>query len=111
MARRSRVNRQSIPGYDEQRPNRDDRRRDHRKARHAANQKLHSIADPEELAPLPEVRRSRDREPLPATEPERRRFKVWKTPFWKRRDHYQDMKAELDSRWEEVTAPPEEEDW
>ncbi len=111
MARRSRENRQSIPGYDDQRPGRDDRARDHRNARHVAKEMLRVSVDPEELEPLPEVRKSHGHVPGPPPEPERRRFKVWKTAFWKRRDHYQDMKAELEAKWEEVTAPPEEEDW
>lgn len=100
MARRSRDRRRNIPGYDEFRPRRDDRARDHRKVRHAANQMLHTIADVEELAPLPEVRADHhpggelvDRE---APEP---RFAVGKTKFWKRRGQYKEYRARLEARW------------
>lgn len=111
MARRARERRNSIPGYDEHRPSREDRKREHRKVRHAAKNMLHSIDDPESLAPLPEVKRTRDHEPMTVPEPAKRRFKVWKTKFWKRRDQYQDLKSSLDARWEEVNAPSEEDDW
>lgn len=105
MAKRSRRNRHSIPGYDESRPNREERKLEHRRVRHAAHQMLHMIDDPEDLAGLPEVRRARQGEapPTPDT-PSKRRFKVWKTKFWKRRDRYQDMKAELDSNWPVITS-------
>ncbi len=107
MAKRSRQNRNSIPGYDE-RPSRQDRRRQHRQVRHAAHQLLATVDDPDEIS-LPEIRRNRAHEPVPATpEIEHRRFKVWKTKFWKRRDAYRDMKESLDSRWADVTAEPEE---
>ncbi len=109
MARRARDRRKAIPGYDEFRPTQDDRRRSHRQARHAANQMLHTLADPDELAGLPEVRSDRHREPEPvSSEVERRRFKVWKTKFWKRRDGYRQMRAKLDARWDDVTSEPEE---
>jgi hypothetical protein len=110
MARRSRENRTATLGYDEHRPSADDRRLDHRRARHTANQMLHTAADPEEIEPLPEVKRTREHEPMEAPEVQRRRFKVWKTKFWKRRDNYRDMKAEMDARWPEVTEDPED-DW
>jgi hypothetical protein len=109
MATRSRAHRKSIPGYDEQRPSRDERIREHRKARHAAHQLLHTVDDPDELDPLPEVKRDRLREPVEPGEVGKRRFKVWKTKFWKRRDSYQDMKAAMDARWEDVAA--EDEEW
>jgi hypothetical protein len=109
MARRARDRRKAIPGYDGFRPKQDDRRRSHRQARHAANQMLHTLADPDELAGLPEVRSDRHREPEPVnSEVERRRFKVWKTKFWKRRDGYRQMRAKLDARWDDVTSEPEE---
>jgi hypothetical protein len=111
MARRSRENRTATLGYDEHRPNRDDRRQDHRRTRHAANQMLHTAADPEELEPLPYVKRTREHEPIGTTEVQSRRFRVWKTKFWKRRDGYRDMKAQMDARWEEVSAKDDEDDW
>ncbi len=107
MAKRSRTNRKSIPGYDE-RPSREDRQRQHRQVRHAAHQLLTTVEDPDEIS-LPEVRRNRAHEaPDLGSEIERRRFRVWKTKFWKRRDGYREMKESLDARWEEVTAEPEE---
>jgi hypothetical protein len=109
MARRSRDHRKTIPGYTEARPTRDDRQTDHRRARHAAHQLLHTVADPEELEPLPEVKRNRAHEPVePEAEVGSRRFRVWKTKFWKRRDSYRDMKAGMDAKWIEVTETPEE---
>ncbi len=107
MAKRSRQNRTSIPGYDE-RPSREDRRRQHRQVRHAAHQMLATVDDPDEIS-LPEIRRNRVREQVGgASEVERRRFRVWKTKFWKRRESYRDMKESLDARWADVTAEPEE---
>lgn len=103
MARRSREHRQEIPGYDESRPSREERRKSHRATRHATNQVLHTFADPEEIV-LPEERRSRTGQVAngPA-EPSRRRFKIWKTKFWKRRDQYRDRLAEVDSEWPVIT--------
>ena len=101
MAKRSREHRLDIPGYDDERPTRDDRRLEHRATRHATHQMLHAIDDPEEIV-LPEARRTaarsidtagRDSDPAP------HRFKVWKTRFWKRRDRYRTEKAALDSEW------------
>lgn len=105
MAKRSRNNRHQIPGYDESRLSREERRLEHRRVRHAAHQMLHMIDDPEEVAGLPEVRRNRqpDAGPSPDT-PARSRFKVWKTKFWKRRHRYQDMKSEIDSNWPVITS-------
>ncbi|MFP5331479.1 MAG: hypothetical protein ACLGHX_03820 [Acidimicrobiia bacterium] len=104
MARRSRDRRRSIPGYDEFRPRRDDRARDHRKVRHAAHQMLRTVADPEELAPLPEVRpdHHHERETAPAADSAVQRFDVGKTKFWKRRDQYKNFRARLDSRWTDL---------
>lgn len=102
MARRSRTHRQEIPGYDE-RPSRDDRRLQHRATRHAANQILHVLDDPDEVV-LPEERRTRDANgspPHPA--PEQRRFRLWKTKFWKRRHEYRAEKAALDAQWPVIT--------
>jgi len=106
MAKRSREHRQDIPGYDESRPTREERKQQHRANRHAANQALHIIEDPDEIV-LPEDRRTRSHEALPAANgsdaPARHRFRVWKTKFWKRRDSYRDDKAALDSDWPVIT--------
>lgn len=111
MARRSRDNRKRIPGYEEERPSREDRAREHRRVRHQTHQILGAVDDPEEVDPIPEVRRTRPDVPSEPAVPERHRFRVWKTKFWKRRDAYHDLKAELDARWEEFAEPDEEEDW
>ena len=104
MAQRARDHRKDIPGYDETRPDRDARKREHRKVRHATNQMLAAAADPDEIT-LPAVRRHErlDETHAPA-ESSGRRFRVWKTKFWKRRHRYQDMKQELDSRWPVITS-------
>ncbi|HEY6635732.1 MAG TPA: hypothetical protein VI141_08990 [Acidimicrobiia bacterium] len=103
MAKRSREHRQDIPGYDESRPTREERKQQHRANRHAANQVLHTIADPDEVV-LPEERRTRTHETGPGqNETGRNRFRVWKTKFWKRRHDYRDHKAELDSSWPVIT--------
>lgn len=104
MARRARDHRNDIPGYDDTRPGRDERKRQHRKVRHAANQLLSSVEDPDDLT-LPDVRRRRfDEGNGAAPSPSNRRFKVWKTKFWKRRHGYQDMKARIDSNWPVITS-------
>ena len=102
MAKRSREHRQDIPGYDENRPSRDERKQQHRANRHATNQMLNAYEDVEEIV-LPEAKRTRKQEP-PASanatpEVEKRRYKVWKTKFWKRRDGYKDQKAAMDAEW------------
>jgi len=103
MAKRSRENRQDIPGYDESRPSREERKQQHRATRHAANQQLHMADDPDEIV-LPTERRTRQPEyPIGRNEPEHRRFKLWKTKFWKRRDDYRAQKADLDSEWPVIT--------
>ncbi|HUF96184.1 MAG TPA: hypothetical protein VMO52_08915 [Acidimicrobiia bacterium] len=105
MAKRSRKHRNQIPGYHESRPSREERRQEHRRVRHAAHQMLHMVDDPEEVVALPEVRRSRQPDALPVADvPSKNRFRVWKTKFWKRRDRYQDMKAQLDSNWPVITS-------
>jgi hypothetical protein len=105
MAKRSRKNRHQIPGYDESRPSREERKQQHRQVRHAAHQMLHMVDDPEEVDALPEVKRSRQHEAPPvADSASRNRFKVWKTKFWKRRDQYQDFKANIDSNWPVITS-------
>jgi hypothetical protein len=105
MAKRSRNNRQSIPGYDDSRPTREERKQQHRRVRHAAHQILHMVDDPEELSGLPEVRSTRHHEsPDVSDAPNKNRFKVWKTKFWKRRDQYQDVKAEMDAAWPVITS-------
>lgn len=104
MARRAREHRKDIPGYDDTRPDRDERKREHRQVRHAANQILATAADLDEVT-LPDVRRRRYHEINgPAEAPNPNRFRVWKTKFWKRRDRYQDMKLELDARWPVITS-------
>ena len=103
MAKRSREHRQEIPGYDESRPSRDERKQQHRANRHAAHQMLHTFEDPDEVV-LPEERRTRGQENISAeSEPGRRRFRVWKTKFWKRRDDFRDQKAAMDSSWPVIT--------
>ncbi|HEX6221073.1 MAG TPA: hypothetical protein VF115_08255 [Acidimicrobiia bacterium] len=103
MAKRSREHRQEIPGYDESRPTREERKQQHRAMRHATNQKLHTLEDPEDVV-LPQERRTRNNETGNGNpEPEKRRFRVWKTRFWKRRDDYRDQKAALDSSWPVIT--------
>jgi hypothetical protein len=103
MAKRSREHRQEIPGYDESRPTREQRKQQHRANRHAANQMLHTIEDAEEVV-LPEERRTRTHETGNGlNEPEKRRYRVWKTKFWKRRGHYRDRRAALDSDWPVIT--------
>ena len=104
MAKRSRENRQEIPGYDESRPSRDERKQQHRQVRHETNQKLHMVDDPEEVDVLPEVRGTRGHDaPREVHEPEKRRYKIWKTKFWKRRDDYHAVKSDLDSQWPVIT--------
>lgn len=103
MAKRSREHRQEIPGYDESRPTRDERKQQHRATRHATHQMLNTFEDPEEVV-LPEERRTRTDETSNGNgEPEKRRFRVWKTKFWKRRDDYHSHKAEIDSSWPVIT--------
>lgn len=110
MAKRSREHRQDIPGYDESRPTREQRKQQHRANRHAANQMLHSLDDPDQVV-LPEERRTRTHETgNGSVEPEKRRFRVWKTKFWKRRDDYRDHKAALDSDWPVITPNQLEEE-
>ena len=104
MARRAREHRKDIPGYDDTRPGRDERKRQHRQVRHAANQLLSSVDDLDDLT-LPDVRRRRfDEANGTAPNPPNRRFKVWKTKFWKRRDAYRDMKSQIDSNWPVITS-------
>jgi hypothetical protein len=105
MARRARDHRKEIPGYDDTRPARDERKREHRQVRHAANQLLSVVDDPDDLT-LPDVRRRRQSEHNGSSSDDgaKRRFRVWKTKFWKRRDSYQDMKARIDSNWPVITS-------
>ena len=103
MAKRSREQRQTIPGYDESRPTRQERKKLHRATRHAAHQMLHSIEDPDDIV-LPEQPRTRKNETSNGrAEPTRRRFRVWKTKFWKRRDSFKEEMAELNSDWPVIT--------
>lgn len=104
MASRARQHRQEIPGYDDNRPSREIRKQQHRATRHATHQMLHLIEDPEEVV-LPEQRRSAERiTPASAIphEPQKRRYRVWKTKFWKRRDNYKEQKLAIDAKWPEV---------
>ena len=104
MAKRSRERRNMIPGYDESRPSRDERKQQHRSLRHSTHQKLHMVDDPDDVAELPEVRRTRGHDTLgEGSEPEKRRFRVRKTKFWKRREDYHDMKAQMDADWPVIT--------
>lgn len=110
MSKRSREHRQEIPGYDESRPSREQRKQQHRATRHATHQTLHTLEDPEEVV-LPEERRTRTPDNTDGHhDPEKNRYRVWKTKFWKRRGKYQDQKAELDSTWPVITPEqlPEE---
>ncbi|HET9259745.1 MAG TPA: hypothetical protein VFP42_06395 [Acidimicrobiia bacterium] len=103
MAKRSREHRQEIPGYDESRPSRQERKQRHRANRHATHQMLHTLEDPDEVV-VPEERRTRTHDTGNGlNEPGKRRFRVWKTKFWKRRDDYRDEKAALDSSWPVIT--------
>jgi hypothetical protein len=64
---------------------------------------LHSFEDPDEVV-LPKERRTRSHEYANGNhQPEKRRFRVWKTKFWKRRDTYRSEKAALDSNWPVIT--------
>jgi hypothetical protein len=73
----------------------DHRRRTARQTRHVARTKLHVLAGDEEaledadlLCPQPahDLGRKGSKPPKPAAKPGRRGgFKVWKSPFWKRR--------------------------
>ena len=104
MAKRSREHRQEIPGYNESRPSREERKQQHRAVRHQTHQVLHMTDDPDEVV-VPEVRGTGDHEG-PQVDVDgggRRRFRVWKTRFWKRRDDYKTMKSELDSNWPVIT--------
>jgi hypothetical protein len=104
MANRSRENRHDIPGYDETRPSREERKQSHRQVRHNTHQMLHMADDPEEVAGLPEVRKSGKHDAhISIAEPEKKRFRVWKTKFWKRRGEYSAMKSEMDANWPVIT--------
>jgi hypothetical protein len=105
MAKRSREHRQEIPGYNDGRPNRVERKQQHRSVRHQTHQMLHMAEDPDEIV-VPEVKGIGDNHealPEPHDQGKRRRFRVWKTKFWKRRDDYHSMKSEMDSNWPVIT--------
>ena len=105
MAKRSREHRQEIPGYNDGRPSREERRQQHRSVRHHTHQMLHMADDPDEIV-VPEVRGIGDTHEALSSEPhdaKKRRFRVWKTKFWKRRDTYKTMKSEMDSDWPVIT--------
>ena len=105
MAKRSREHRQDIPGYSDGRPTREERKQQHRAVRHHAHQVLHMTDDPDAVV-VPEVRGTGDNHENQLADPpdsRRRRFKVWKTKFWKRRDEFHTMKSDLDSNWPVIT--------
>ncbi|MDP9145520.1 MAG: hypothetical protein M3N43_12625 [Actinomycetota bacterium] len=105
MAKRSREHRQEIPGYNESRPSRGERKQQHRSVRHHTHQMLHMADDPDAIV-VPEVRgtgNSHETQPIETPDAKKRRFRVWKTKFWKRRDDYVAMKSELDSNWPVIT--------
>ncbi len=103
MAKRSREHRHEIPGYSEERPSREERKLQHRAVRHHTHQMLHIADDPDEIV-VPEVRGTgAGHAAAEPPNPTKRRFKVWKTKFWKRRDDFQDLKSELDSNWPVIT--------
>lgn len=70
------------------------------------------MADDLDDVVLPEAKRTRkpENDGVAHHDPEKRRFKLWKTKFWKRRDDYRDEKAALDSQWPVITPSqlPEE---
>ncbi|HET9203770.1 MAG TPA: hypothetical protein VFP67_11605 [Acidimicrobiia bacterium] len=104
MAKRSREHRQDTPGYNDGRPTREERKQQHRAVRHSTHQVLHMAEDPDGVV-VPEVRGAGDNHNHLA-EPQDskpRRFRVWKTKFWKRREGYHEMKSELDSNWPVIT--------
>ena len=102
MAKRSREHRQEIPGYKESRPSRGERKQQHRAVRHHTHQMLHMADDPDEIV-VPEVKGTGEHHEAQPTEPAKRRFRVWKTKFWKRRDDYHAMKSEIDANWPVIT--------
>lgn len=71
---------------------------------------LHMVDDPDELDVLPRVRGTGEHEMQVSSKPEKRRFRVWKTKFWKRRDDYNDMKSDMDSDWPVITPEQLRED-
>lgn len=105
MAKRSREHRQDIPGYNDGRPTREERKQQHRAVRHHTHQMLHMTDDPDGVV-VPEVKGTGDNHENHLVDPQdlkRRRFRVWKTKFWKRRDEFHTMKSELDSNWPVIT--------
>lgn len=105
MAKRSREHRQDIPGYNDGRPKREERKQQHRAVRHHTHQVLHMTDDPDDVV-MPEVRGTGSNHENHLADPQdlgRRRFKVWKTKFWKRRTGYHDMKSEMDQNWPVIT--------
>jgi len=105
MAKRSREHRQEIPGYNESRPSRGERKQQHRAVRHHTHQMLHMADDPDAIV-APEVKGTGDNhepQPVEQIDARSRRFRVWKTKFWKRRDDYHAMKSEIDSNWPVIT--------
>ena len=89
MSTRTRRSRSQVPGVvSVHKPNRSERRLEHAKIRHETHVALATVAEPEDLA-LPNPHHTAIRlEPVNRDEvaqPERPRFKVWKTKAWKRR--------------------------
>jgi hypothetical protein len=103
MANRSRQHRQEIPGYTDDRLSRLERKQQHRAVRHHTHQALHMVEDPDEIV-VPEVRGTgAAHQPQDPHPPAKRRFRVWKTKFWKRREEYHDFKSEIDANWPVIT--------
>ena len=97
MSQRTRVNKGRKPGASSvNRPDRNERRVEHRKVRRAAHMELACMEEPEDHAlPRPhhtalKVDPTEKFEPAPVS---RRRFKVWKTKAWKRRTNQRAQKA------------------
>ncbi|HEX6947670.1 MAG TPA: hypothetical protein VF246_10005 [Acidimicrobiia bacterium] len=63
---------------------------------------LRQIDDPDEVV-LPETRGSKAPSGPKQSTPQPRRFRVWKTKFWKRRHHFKEQKAALDAEWPVIT--------
>jgi hypothetical protein len=63
------------------------------------------VDDPDAIV-VPEVKGTGDYHETQLTESQdakKRRFRVWKTKFWKRRDEYHVMKSEIDANWPVIT--------
>ncbi len=96
MSQRTRVNKGRKPGAASvHRPDRSERRVEHRKVRRAAHKELASLQEPEDHA-LPRPHHTASKvDPTEKMEAPivRRRFKVWKTKAWKRRTNQRAQRA------------------